>query len=110
MRAPLFVVADGMGGAQAGEVASEMAVEAFGAGLPDGGSPAAGLVGIIEEANRRIHERSQADQQRAGMGTTVTAAYVGEDTVTVAHVGDSRCYVVRDGDADPPHQGPLARR
>jgi protein phosphatase len=97
VRAPLFVVADGMGGAQAGEVASEMAVEAFDAGLPDGGSPADGLVRIIEDANRRIHERSRSDQQRAGMGTTVTAAYVGEDTVTVAHVGDSRCYVVRDG-------------
>jgi protein phosphatase len=98
VRAPLFVVADGMGGAQAGEVASEMAVEAFDAGLPGGGSPADGLVGIIEDANRRIHERSRTDSGRAGMGTTVTAAYVGEDKVTIAHVGDSRCYVVRDGE------------
>jgi protein phosphatase len=97
VRAPLFVVADGMGGAQAGEVASEMAVESFGDGLPDG-TPAEGLVHIIEEANRRIHERSRNEQQRAGMGTTVTAAYVGEDDVTVAHVGDSRCYLLRDGD------------
>jgi PPM family protein phosphatase len=55
-------------------------------------------VRIIEEANRRIHERSQSDAQRAGMGTTVTAAYVGEDDVTVAHVGDSRAYLLRDGD------------
>src|SRR3954471_8160230 len=98
VQAPLFVVADGMGGAQAGEVASEMAVDAFGGGLPDGDSAAEGLVQIIEEANRRIHERSRTQTQRAGMGTTVTAAYVGEDTVTVAHVGDSRCYVVRKGD------------
>src|SRR3954467_5778355 len=97
VRAPLFVVADGMGGAQAGEVASEMAVESFGGGLPDG-SPAEGLVEVITEANRRIHERSRNDQGRAGMGTTVTAAYVGEDSVTVAHVGDSRCYLLRDGD------------
>ena len=74
VRAPLFVVADGMGGAQAGEVASEMAVESFNAGIPDGDSPAEGLKHIIEEANRRIHERSRSDNQRAGMGTTVTAA------------------------------------
>ena len=98
VRAPLFVVADGMGGAQSGEVASEIAVEAFGDGLPDGDSPSEGLVQIIETANRRIHERSRAEQQRAGMGTTVTAAYVGEDAVTVAHVGDSRCYLLRDGE------------
>ena len=98
VHAPLFVVADGMGGAQAGEVASEMAVESFNDGIPDGDSPAEGLKHIIEEANRRIHERSRSDNQRAGMGTTVTAAHVGEDSVTIAHVGDSRCYLVRDGD------------
>ena len=97
VRAPLFAVADGMGGAQAGEVASEMAVESFDAGV-GAGSPAEALVRIIEEANRRIHERSQSDAQRAGMGTTVTAAYVGEDDVTIAHVGDSRAYLLRDGD------------
>jgi serine/threonine protein phosphatase PrpC len=96
VRAPLFVVADGMGGAQAGEVASEMAVESFDRGLPDG-SPADALVQVIEEANRRIHERSRAESQRAGMGTTVTAAYVGEREVTIAHVGDSRAYVLRGG-------------
>jgi protein phosphatase len=100
VRAPLFVVADGMGGAQSGEVASEMAVEAFGAGIPDGDSPAEGLVHIIETANQRIHERSRSETQRAGMGTTVTAAYVGENSVTVAHVGDSRCYRVRDGELE----------
>jgi PPM family protein phosphatase len=98
VRAPLFVVADGMGGAQAGEVASEMAVAAFDGGIRDGEPPAEGLVRIIETANRTIHDRSRAEHQRAGMGTTVTAAYVGEDSVTVAHVGDSRCYLVRDGD------------
>src|SRR5215216_4063799 len=81
VRAPLFVVADGMGGAQAGEVASEIAVESFDRGLPDG-NPADALVEIIREANRRIHERSQSDEQAAGMGTTCTAAYVGEDDVT----------------------------
>jgi PPM family protein phosphatase len=98
VRAPLFVVADGMGGAQAGEVASEMAVESFDRGLPDDGSPAEGLVRLIEDANRRIHDRSREDADRAGMGTTVTAAHVGERDVTIAHVGDSRAYVLRDGE------------
>lgn len=94
VRAPLFVVADGMGGAQAGEVASRMAVEAFEPGLPPA-PPGEGLVQRIEEANRRIHDCSQAEERRAGMGTTVTAAYVDEDAVVVAHVGDSRAYLLR---------------
>src|SRR4051794_7884259 len=98
VRAPLFVVADGMGGAQAGEVASEMAASAFSNGLPDDGPPADGLKHVIEDANRRIHELSRSQQGKAGMGTTVTAAYVGESQVTIAHVGDSRCYVVRSGE------------
>jgi len=97
VRVPLFVVADGMGGAQAGEVASEMAAQAFDGGLPDG-APAEGLVHLIEDANRRIHERSRSDAKSAGMGTTVTAAYVGESEVTIAHVGDSRAYLLRDGE------------
>jgi PPM family protein phosphatase len=97
VRSPLFVVADGMGGAQAGEVASEMAVASFDHGVGDG-SPAESLVRIIEEANRRIHERSRSDAQHAGMGTTCTAIYVGPDDVTLAHVGDSRAYLWREGD------------
>jgi len=98
VRSPLFVVADGMGGAQAGEVASRMAVEVFDhPGLPDGAADA-GLTQVIAEANRRIHETSRADDRRAGMGTTVTAAYVGEDDVTIAHVGDSRAYLLRRGE------------
>jgi serine/threonine protein phosphatase PrpC len=98
VRSPLFVVADGMGGAQAGEVASEMAVESFEQGLPDGVSPADALVRVIEAANRAIHDRSRSEAEHAGMGTTLTAAYVGEDAVTIAHVGDSRAYLLRDGD------------
>jgi PPM family protein phosphatase len=97
VRAPLFVVADGMGGAQAGEVASEMAVKSFEPGLGEG-APAESLVRVIESANRRIHDRSRTDEQRAGMGTTVTAAYVDEADVVVAHVGDSRAYLWRGGD------------
>jgi PPM family protein phosphatase len=97
VRSPLFVVADGMGGAQAGEVASEMAVGEFARGLPQG-SPADGLAQTIATANRAINDRSRSDGQLAGMGTTVTAAYVGEDEVIIAHVGDSRGYLLRDGD------------
>jgi protein phosphatase len=97
VRAPLFVVADGMGGAQAGEVASEMAVESFDGGVPDG-SPGDGLVKIIQSANRRIHERSRSNESQAGMGTTCTALYVGPEEVTLAHVGDSRAYLWRDGE------------
>jgi protein phosphatase len=98
VRAPLFVVADGMGGAQAGEVASELAVQQFEGGVPDGREPAGALVEIIKSANAQIHEQARTDPDRAGMGTTVTAAYVDGDTVVVAHVGDSRCYLLRDGD------------
>jgi PPM family protein phosphatase len=97
VRVPLFVVADGMGGAQAGEVASEMAVDSFTGGLPDG-EPATGLRRLIEQANRAIHDRSRTEAKTAGMGTTVTAAYVGERQVTIAHVGDSRAYLLRGGE------------
>jgi serine/threonine protein phosphatase PrpC len=93
----LFVVADGMGGARAGEVASQAAVEAFQGGLPDAGSAEERLVEVIVAANQRIHGMAQSDDQLAGMGTTVTAAWVGETDVSIAHVGDSRAYLWRDG-------------
>jgi serine/threonine protein phosphatase PrpC len=98
-RAPVFVVADGMGGAQAGEVASRVAVEAFEQGLGDNGdaSPEQLLAERVQEANGRIYEMSQLDMGRAGMGTTITAAHVGEADVAIAHVGDSRAYRLRDG-------------
>jgi serine/threonine protein phosphatase PrpC len=96
-RAPVFVVADGMGGAQAGEVASRIAIEAFEAGLSGGGSPEERLRARVQEANQQIYERSRADRQRAGMGTTLTAAYVDDAHVAIAHVGDSRAYLYRDG-------------
>ena len=97
-RAPLFAVADGMGGAQAGEVASHLAVEVLEQGLPGGdGSVEERLRARVREANARIMASAQADDARAGMGTTLTVAYVGEDDLTVAHVGDSRLYRLRDG-------------
>jgi protein phosphatase len=96
-RAPLFVVADGMGGAQGGEVASRTAVEVFQQGLEDGDVPERQLAARVQEANAAIHERSQSDAQLAGMGTTLTAVYVGPEEIAIAHVGDSRAYCLRDG-------------
>ena len=98
VRSPLFVVADGMGGAQAGEVASAIAVQQFEGGLPDGDDPGAALAALIQAANVRIHEQARRDSEHAGMGTTTTAAYLAGDSVVIAHVGDSRCYLLRDED------------
>jgi PPM family protein phosphatase len=97
-RSPLFAVADGVGGAQAGEVASQIAVEVLSQGVPEGGgSIEERLRARVEEANSRIAELARADERRAGMSTTLTLAYVGEDEVSVVHVGDSRLYRLRDG-------------
>jgi protein phosphatase len=99
-RPPLFAVADGMGGARAGEVAAEIAAAAFEEGALDvGGTPA--LVELITEANRRIWERSASDPATAGMGAVVTVALVGaEGHVALGHVGDSRAYLLRDGEIE----------
>jgi protein phosphatase len=96
-RAPLFVVADGMGGAQAGEVASRIAVESFQAGLHDAQAPESALAELAHQANARIHELSHSHAEQAGMGTTLTAVYVGDREISIAHVGDSRAYRLRDG-------------
>jgi PPM family protein phosphatase len=98
LRSPLFMVADGMGGALAGELASRMCAEAFAELdlIQHQGEEA--LRATIGVANRRIYERSRTDAEASGMGTTVTAALVGENgTVAFAHVGDSRAYLLRDG-------------
>ena len=96
-RAPLFVVADGMGGAQAGEVASRLAVDTFAQGLPDDGVAEERLATRVREANGIIYERAHSEQELAGMGTTLTAAYLEDTHVAIAHVGDSRAYLFRDG-------------
>ncbi|HVA20225.1 MAG TPA: Stp1/IreP family PP2C-type Ser/Thr phosphatase [Solirubrobacteraceae bacterium] len=96
-RPPLFVVADGMGGAQAGEVASRLAVESFQDGLPDTADAEGSLAAYARAANVSIHELSQANAEHAGMGTTLTAVYVGAEEVAIAHVGDSRAYCLRGG-------------
>src|SRR6185312_12881732 len=60
--------------------------------------PEAALATLAQEANARIYELSHANAEQAGMGTTLTAVYVGEDEVSIAHVGDSRAYCLRDGE------------
>lgn len=98
-RAPLFVIADGMGGAQAGEVASQIAVQRFADVDPADGpeTPAEQLAHWAEEANTEIYERAQSDADLGGMGTTLTAAFVDGERISLAHVGDSRAYRFRDG-------------
>ena len=97
-KAPVFAVADGMGGAQAGEVASRIAAGAFEQGVDAETPPESQLEQIAQDANREIHELAQKDSSRAGMGTTLTSALVRDDEVALAHVGDSRGYVLRDGE------------
>ena len=97
-RAPLFGVADGMGGAPAGEVASQIAIDVLERGLPDGPAPAEErLASLVVEANTLIHDSSSVDAARAGMGTTMTIAWLGEEELSIAHVGDSRLYCLREG-------------
>ena len=94
-RPPLIVVADGMGGAKAGEVASGIVVDTLAADFDAGRLPDA-LADAIVEANERVHSMAQDDRSLEGMGTTATAAWFGETHMTVAHVGDSRVYRFRD--------------
>src|SRR3954451_24043008 len=93
----LFAVADGMGGARAGEVASKMAVDKLGESGPFDGSPEKHLAEVTREANREIYRMAQSDSALAGMGTTLTAALVTDREVAIGHVGDSRLYRFRDG-------------
>ncbi|HEX2161919.1 MAG TPA: Stp1/IreP family PP2C-type Ser/Thr phosphatase [Thermoleophilaceae bacterium] len=95
--APVFAVADGMGGARAGEVASQIATEAFRDPRDPGQTPEQQLERVAQEANRRIYELALRDESRRGMGTTLTATLVDGDCVSVGHVGDSRAYRLRDG-------------
>jgi protein phosphatase len=106
----LVAVADGMGGAAAGEVASRMTVDAVRLAFEDGDvtwpgamaalpSPEPGLpllVAAVERANVRVHAAANSDRGKAGMGTTFTALLVLEEHAAVAHVGDSRVYRYRD--------------
>jgi serine/threonine protein phosphatase PrpC len=109
----LYVVCDGMGGSNAGEIAGTLAVEAIHAHLAeadrDADLPLIGpcnatvsaqanrLASAIRAANDAVHRESWSRPDYAGMGTTVVAALLREEVLAIAHVGDSRLYLVRDG-------------
>ncbi|HEY3356701.1 MAG TPA: PP2C family serine/threonine-protein phosphatase [Polyangia bacterium] len=99
----LFVVCDGMGGAVAGEVASQMGVETVYEAMKDGAAPLAPAVFVrrlraaVQEANRRIFAYAREDSARSGMGTTCTAAGLVDGRLVLAQIGDSRGYILRQG-------------
>ena len=97
---PLFCVADGMGGAQAGEVASRLAAAAVEEADPGDRSGPERVTALIQEANRRVYERANVDPEASGMGTTMTVALVEEGRVAIGHVGDSRAYLYRAGELE----------
>jgi len=98
---PLFAVADGMGGAQAGEVASRLAAAAFREFRDaDDLAPEERVDALVQEANRRIYARSREDANATGMGTTITAALLEGERVAIGHVGDSRAYRIRGDDLE----------
>ena len=96
----LFVVADGIGGFEAGEVASSITIDV----LKDI-APLGSLEDAIREANRRILAAAKSDERLSGMGTTVVALRFGgtesEPAAEISHVGDSRAYLLRDGELKP---------
>jgi PPM family protein phosphatase len=96
LRPPLFAIADGMGGARAGEIASALAAGALNEARTGTGGEAR-VKELVQEANRRVHERASNDPATTGMGTTMTVALVEPNgDITFGHVGDSRAYVLRD--------------
>jgi serine/threonine protein phosphatase PrpC len=98
---PLFAIADGMGGAQAGEVASGLAAAVLEEATGDDRGEER-VAALIQEANRRVFQRSNEDATTSGMGTTMTVALVdnADGTIAFGHVGDSRAYRVRGGELE----------
>jgi len=98
----LFIVADGMGGHAAGEVASEMAVQIVARNLSDvrdltSGSAETRMADALKAANRAIYERTIQEAEKHGMGTTTSCLLIGQGRYLIGHVGDSRVYLLRDG-------------
>lgn len=101
---PLFIIADGMGGHKAGEIASNLAIdlisesfrENFKKGIEGEDPVKANIHKSINIANKSIYEKSKKEKAYAGMGTTVTLAYIDEDYIYIGHVGDSRAYVIEN--------------
>jgi len=94
VRPPLYAVCDGMGGANAGEVASGLAAETLAAEVAGGTS----LHAAAEVANAAVYQRAHDNVEQTGMGTTLTAFVLEGDTARFAHIGDSRAYLLRDGE------------
>ncbi len=94
--APLYAVADGLGGHEAGEVASKLALRALLHNAPRR-ADAKGLARAARAANAEVIEAAAAGRGREGMGTTLTAAMVQGTTIAIAHVGDSRAYLLEGG-------------
>jgi serine/threonine protein phosphatase PrpC len=95
-RSPAYAVADGMVGAQAGEVAARIAADEFEANLREEGTAEERLSRMAGEANRKIYELAKTDSSRSGMGTTLTGALLTDSEISIVHVGDSRAYLFRD--------------
>lgn len=100
----LFVLADGVGGQQKGEVASQLTVETVLAGFSSaksGDSHKTVLSRLIQAANIKIYEQGSASASQAGMASTIVACALRADRAVVAHVGDSRCYLIREARIRP---------
>jgi protein phosphatase len=95
---PLFAIADGMGGAQAGEIASHLAATSLQHAERNDPSGEEAVQQLIQDANRSVYERARSDASTSGMGTTMTVALVDGDVVRFGHVGDSRAYLWRNGE------------
>jgi serine/threonine protein phosphatase PrpC len=94
---PLFAIADGMGGAQGGEIASQLAAEALRRRPTEAATLEQHVDSLIQLANRQVYDRASGDVALSGMGTTLTLALVGDGEIVFGHVGDSRAYRLREG-------------
>jgi serine/threonine protein phosphatase PrpC len=95
----LLAVADGLGGYAAGEIASSLAIETL-AGWRSWSDPQTALQNAFHKANQTVLHRAMTDEKCAGMGTTLTAAYIKNGKLYAAHVGDSRLYLCRNGNLE----------
>ena len=96
-QAPLYGVADGMGGHKGGETASRVALQVFQNAIGQKKTDADALRMAVEAANRRVYDMSAHDESLSGMGTTMSMIWQGDDRLLIAHVGDSRIYRLREG-------------
>lgn len=95
----LYVVADGMGGHNAGEIASKLAVESvieYASGETQFNDPGSVLSNAIKFANKKIYDHALSDSNTTGMGTTITACLINQNKAIIANVGDSSCFVINE--------------